>query len=241
MPPNERCPYCHVIVEDWHVEWYKTEAPLLYQGLASMDCPLCGQPVGFQYGMIGPAPAGASLVRRYVDKAAEWAASQAASAGKSLQGYVSTTGAGAQYAHYWSTLDIQQADADENAKKRGPRHEYPDPSGEDFSRRVSPRSDDISVQRTSDQCAARDRRRVRRYIVSCMGLCAGSASERLRMGTFSRYGSTRSLVRQRFCQTKKHGSSMHMGKAANVGARMQRLNDRWVGLNLTMLKNCLSM
>ncbi len=48
MPPNEECPNCHQKVEDWHVEWYMTEGPALYQGLAAMDCPLCGQPVGFQ-------------------------------------------------------------------------------------------------------------------------------------------------------------------------------------------------
>src|SRR5438132_8361247 len=60
MPPNEECPNCHRNVEDWHVEWYKTETRALYQGLAAMDCPLCGQPVGFQGGVIGLAPPGAT-------------------------------------------------------------------------------------------------------------------------------------------------------------------------------------
>ena len=37
MPPNEQCPNCHRLVADWHVEWYKTEGPSLFQGLAALD------------------------------------------------------------------------------------------------------------------------------------------------------------------------------------------------------------
>src|ERR1700730_9153626 len=98
MPPNEECPSCQRKVEDWHVEWYKTEGPSLHKGVAAMDCPLCGQPVGFQQGTIGLPPLAAPFGRRYADKAAEWAASQAVSAGGTLQGYLSSAGAGAQYA-----------------------------------------------------------------------------------------------------------------------------------------------
>src|SRR5712692_7098326 len=94
MPPNQECPNCHQKVEDWHVEWYKTEGPALFKGLLAMDCPLCGQPVGFRQGRIGPAPPGIPLVRRHADNAAEWAAAQALSAGATLQGYTSTVGAG---------------------------------------------------------------------------------------------------------------------------------------------------
>jgi hypothetical protein len=120
MPPNEQCPNCHQKVEDWHIEWYRTEGPLLYQGLAALDCPLCGQPIGFQRGTIGPAPPGVPLVRRHADQAAAWAASQALSAGATLQGYLSAVGAGAQYASYWTTQEIQQADANEQAKQQRP-------------------------------------------------------------------------------------------------------------------------
>ena len=55
MPPNEECPIYHVMIADWHVEWYKTEGPSLYRGLAALDCPCCRQPVGFQGGKIGLA------------------------------------------------------------------------------------------------------------------------------------------------------------------------------------------
>ena len=120
MPPNEECPVCHRIVADWHVEWYKTEGPALYHGRAALDCPLCRQPVGFQGGRIAPAPPGVPLLRRHVDQAAEWAASQAVAAGGTLQGYTSTAGAGAQYANYWTPQEVQQADADQQAKQRGP-------------------------------------------------------------------------------------------------------------------------
>jgi hypothetical protein len=120
MPPNEECPNCHLLVEDWHLEWYKTEGPLLYQGRAALDCPSCRQAVGFQGGKIGQPPPGVPLVRRYADRAAAWAASQAVSAGGTLQGYTSARGAGAQYANYWTPREVQQADDDERAKQQGP-------------------------------------------------------------------------------------------------------------------------
>ena len=120
MPPNEQCPNCHRLVADWHVEWYKTEGPSLYQGLAALDCPLCRQPVGFQGGKIGPAPPGMPLITRQSDQAAEWAASQAISAGGTLQGYTSVAGAGAQYAAYWTPQEVLQADAHRRAKQGGP-------------------------------------------------------------------------------------------------------------------------
>jgi hypothetical protein len=120
MPPNEECPACHRIVEDWHVEWYKIEGPALFQGRAALDCPLCRQPVGFQGGRIGPAMPGVPLLRRNVDQAARWAASQAVSAGGTLNGYISAAGAGAQYASYWTFQEVQKADADHQATQRGP-------------------------------------------------------------------------------------------------------------------------
>jgi endogenous inhibitor of DNA gyrase (YacG/DUF329 family) len=120
MPPNEECPNCQVEVEDWHVEWYKTEGRTLYQGRAAMDCPVCGQPVGFQQGQIGPAPPGVPLIRRYIDKAAEWATLGARYAGGTLQGYISTPGPGSQYANYWTSQEVQQADSNEIVKNQGP-------------------------------------------------------------------------------------------------------------------------
>ena len=120
MPPNEKCPVCQLIVEDWHVEWYKTEYSALYRGLAAMDYPLCGQAIGFQQGDIGPAPPGVPLVKRNPEKAAEWAALGASYAGGTLHGYVSTPGAGSQYANYWTLFEVQQADSNEKAKQQGP-------------------------------------------------------------------------------------------------------------------------
>lgn len=120
MPPREECPNCQQLVEDWHLEWYKAEVPLFCQGLAAVDCPLCGQPVGYQQGMIGPAPLEVPLIRRHADKAAEWATLGAAYAGGTLQGYVLVPGPGSQYANYWTLLEVQQADAIESAKQQGP-------------------------------------------------------------------------------------------------------------------------
>jgi hypothetical protein len=120
MPPSEECPNCHRVVSDWHLEWYKTEGPALFQGQAALDCPLCRRSVGFRGGKIGSAPPGVPLVLRNVDQAAEWAASQAVSAGGTLEGYTSGAGAGAQYAGYWTMHEVRQADADRKAKQGGP-------------------------------------------------------------------------------------------------------------------------
>jgi hypothetical protein len=120
MPPNEPCPNCHRLVADWHVEWYKTEGPSLYQGLATLDCPLCRQPVGFQGRKIGLAPPGMLRITRHADQAALWAVSQAISAGGTLQGYLSVAGAGTQYAAYWTAQEVLQADANRGAKPGGP-------------------------------------------------------------------------------------------------------------------------
>jgi hypothetical protein len=120
MPPNEQCPNCYRLVGDWHVEWYKTEGPSLYQGLAALDCPLCRQLVGFRGGRIGPAPPGVPLITRHADQAAQWAASQAISAGGTLQGYTSVAGAGVQYADYWTPQEVWQVDAHQRAKQGRP-------------------------------------------------------------------------------------------------------------------------
>jgi hypothetical protein len=85
-----------------------------------MDCPLCKQPVGFVQGAIGSAPSGVPLVKRSSEKAAQWATSQAVAAGGTLQGYLSSAGAGMQYATYWSTQEIQKADVNVQATRQGP-------------------------------------------------------------------------------------------------------------------------
>jgi hypothetical protein len=120
MPPNEPCPNCHRLIADWHVEWYKTEGPSLYQGMAALDSPLCRQPVAFQGGKIGPAPPDVPVVTRHADQAAQWAASQAISAGGTLRGYTSVAGAGTQDAAYCTPQEVQQADAHRRAKQGGP-------------------------------------------------------------------------------------------------------------------------
>jgi hypothetical protein len=120
MPPNEHCPNCHRLVVDWHIEWYKTEGPALYQGLAALDCPLCRQPVGFKGGRIGPVSTGVPTITRHAEQAARWAASQAIAAGRTLQGYLSVPGAGSQYVSYWTAQEVLQADLHQRAKQGGP-------------------------------------------------------------------------------------------------------------------------
>jgi hypothetical protein len=115
MPHNQVCPCCLIKIEDWHVEWCKSEVPALYKGLAALDCPLCGEPTSLVGLVVGTAPLSVPLVRRDVHKAAEWAVDQAA--GGSLEWYTSNAGPGIQYANYWSLAEIQRADQDERAKK----------------------------------------------------------------------------------------------------------------------------
>jgi uncharacterized Zn finger protein (UPF0148 family) len=51
MPPNETCPQCGTLVEDWHLEWCQDgSSPLLYQGKAVTDCPACRKAVSYQGG-----------------------------------------------------------------------------------------------------------------------------------------------------------------------------------------------
>jgi hypothetical protein len=120
MPPNEECPNCHQTILDWHIEWYETEGPALFRGLAALDYPLCGEAVGFEEGRIGPAPLGVRLVRRSAEQAAKWAESQATSAGGTVQGYTSVAGAGIQYANYWSPQEVSQADANQRYENQAP-------------------------------------------------------------------------------------------------------------------------
>jgi hypothetical protein len=69
---------------------------------------------------IGPAPTGVPLVKRSADKAAEWAPLGAKFAGGTLQGYISTTGPGTQYAQYWIMSVVLQSDSNQQAKKQVP-------------------------------------------------------------------------------------------------------------------------
>lgn len=85
-----------------------------------MDCPICFNPVGFVKGKICTAPVGVPLARRDVNKAAAWAASQAVSAGGTLKGYTSISGAGVQYANYWTSHEVLQADVNTHGKQGGP-------------------------------------------------------------------------------------------------------------------------
>jgi hypothetical protein len=75
MPPNEKCPHCSALVEDWHFEWCPDGAPvLLYQGKAVTDCPLCLKPVSYQGGTLSaPTSLGVPLLGRQPNRAAQWA------------------------------------------------------------------------------------------------------------------------------------------------------------------------
>jgi hypothetical protein len=108
MPPNEKCPHCSVLVEDWHFEWCPTgSARLFYQGNAVTDCPLCRQPVSYQAGALSvPTTASLPLLKRQAQKAAVWAKLN----GLTLEKYIQGGSTGKQYAGYFTQAAIQQAD-----------------------------------------------------------------------------------------------------------------------------------
>jgi hypothetical protein len=109
MPPNELCPQCAALVEDWHLEWCPDGSPLLfYQASAVTDCPVCHRPVSYQGGVLSvPTSAALPLLRRQVAKAAAWARNN----GLTLEDYLRGPSAGQQYTGYFSQAAIQQADA----------------------------------------------------------------------------------------------------------------------------------
>ena len=120
MPPNEECPNCHQIVEDWHIEWYKIEAPLLFQGALAMDCPLCGQSVGFEHGKIGPAPTGGSAGETVRGQGGAAGSVRSAVRGRNAARLSLHRGTAEPVCHYWSAEEVQEADRNEQAKTQAP-------------------------------------------------------------------------------------------------------------------------
>ena len=109
MPPNEKCPHCGTVVEDWHFEWCPDGAALLfYRGKAATDCPVCLTPVSYQGGTLSiPTVAGLPLLRRQATKAAQWSKNN----GITLEKYIQGWSAGQQYLSYFSQAAMQQADS----------------------------------------------------------------------------------------------------------------------------------
>ena len=113
MPPNEPCPYCGQLVQDWHNGWYDlVQRRAIYRGQAAMDCPLCRQPVLWFQSRDLAAPASSVHMQTYkrsANLAAQWVPIREATFGN-LHGYIGNHPAGQQYGGYWQTSEIQQAD-----------------------------------------------------------------------------------------------------------------------------------
>jgi hypothetical protein len=114
MPPNEKCPQCGILVEDWHFEWCPDGSPpLLYQGKAVSDCPCCRKPVSYLGGKLSvPAVAGLPLQKRLVNKAADWAKNN----GFTLEKYIQGDPSGQQYGGYFTLAEVQQVDIQAQGK-----------------------------------------------------------------------------------------------------------------------------
>jgi hypothetical protein len=111
MPPNEKCPICKAVVPDWHREWHtKEDQTKLYNGAASMECPLCGAAVlhaRWQTPLLAaPAEGIAKKVKRDVLQAAYWSINCNC---KPLVDYLKMP-QGLPYGRYWSAAEVQQAD-----------------------------------------------------------------------------------------------------------------------------------
>jgi hypothetical protein len=109
MPPNQKCPHCSALVEDWHFEWCPDGAALLfYQGKAVTDCPLCLKPISYQGGSLSASTSfGLPLLRRQPNKAAQWGQNNGITLEKYIQGWPS----GQQYVAYFTQAEVQQADS----------------------------------------------------------------------------------------------------------------------------------
>lgn len=109
MPPNQNCPQCGHIIEDWHFEWCADGAlPQLYQGMAVADCPLCKQPVSYQGGIFSiPTAADLTVMKRQVLKAAKWAENNQ----ETLEHYLQNVSAGMQHVGQFTAAEIEHADA----------------------------------------------------------------------------------------------------------------------------------
>src|SRR5262249_16577360 len=108
MPPNQKCPHCATLVEDWHFEWGPDGSlPLFFPGKAVSNFPSCKKPVSYQGGTLSvPSAAGLPLRERLVSKAAVWAKNN----GTTLEDYIRAVSPGQQYAGYFTQAEIQQAD-----------------------------------------------------------------------------------------------------------------------------------
>ena len=113
MPPNEPCPHCGELVQDWHNEWYEAaQRQAIYRAQAAMDCPLCRQAVLWFESRDLAAPPGNAQVpvyHRSAALAARWVPIREPACGN-LAGYIANHPAGRQYSGYWPTAEVQQAD-----------------------------------------------------------------------------------------------------------------------------------
>jgi hypothetical protein len=114
MPPNEPCPHCGQLIQDWHNEWYEaSQRVAIYAGQAAMDCPLCRKAVLWMNSRdIAAPPAGqqVSVHQRSATIAAQWVPIRETSC-INLAGYIANHPAGQQYRGYWSHSEVQQAGA----------------------------------------------------------------------------------------------------------------------------------
>jgi hypothetical protein len=108
MPPHKECPYCGVLLEDWHLEWYVLNAQrAIVEGKAAMECPQCRSGVGTDGWEVKPTLPDVVVLSRDLAKAASWARTQ--SRAKSLERYLKTE-QGRLFAGLWTTPEVQDAD-----------------------------------------------------------------------------------------------------------------------------------
>lgn len=111
MPPNEKCPGCGEIVPDWHREWHtRSDQAKIFQGIAGMECPLCGAVVihAQWFTPLTPTPADSPVARvaRDAIQAAYWAS---VNAGGTLEMYLQTI-EGMPFAQHWDADAVRRAD-----------------------------------------------------------------------------------------------------------------------------------
>jgi len=106
MPPELKCPFCALIVPDWHFEWHtKEDQADVFLGKKTMACPYCHAGVAFDGFAVSKVELPGDVAMRDVVKATRWARVQS----KSLRDYLETR-EGEPYVGVWTDAEIDAAD-----------------------------------------------------------------------------------------------------------------------------------
>jgi hypothetical protein len=112
MPPEVACPFCLLVVPDWHFEWHiRGDQAEIVAGKKAMQCPFCNAGVAFDGFTVSRPVSNCDLAHRAIQQAARWARNQ----NQSLRVYLKTR-EGQPFAGFWLDAEVDSADQQAAAK-----------------------------------------------------------------------------------------------------------------------------